>query len=163
MAARTVGATRGRAAGASWRAIHRALRDAVIGRRLGPGTKLPEDELAAIYGVSRTVVRAALQALAHDRLVRLEPNRGAFVARPGPHEAREVFKVREMIEPQVAALAAEAAQPHHAAGLAAHLEREHAALRAGDDGEAIRLSTQSGMMWTVAVGRPRRSWAIRAP
>jgi DNA-binding GntR family transcriptional regulator len=129
-----------RRASGSWRAIHRALRDAIIGHRLGPGMKLPEDEVATIYGVSRTVVRSALLALAHDRLVRLEPNRGAFVAKPGPREAREVFEVRELIEPQVAALAAGAAQPHHTTQLAAHLEREHAAVRVGDDSEAIRLS-----------------------
>lgn len=131
---------RERRASGGWRAIHRALRDAIIGHRLGPGVKLPEDELATIYKVSRTVVRSALQALAHDRLVRLEPNRGAFVAKPSPREAREVFEVRELIEPRVAALAASAAQAHHTAHLAAHLEREHTAVRAGDDGEAIRLS-----------------------
>src|SRR4051794_3499664 len=123
-----------------WRAVHAALRGAVIAHRLGPGTKLPEDELAAIYGVSRTVVRSALQALAHDRLVCLEPNRGAFVAKPSPREAREVFEVRGLIEPRVAALAASAAQAHHTAYLTAHLEHEHTAVRAGDDGEAIRLS-----------------------
>lgn len=129
-----------RRASGSWRVIHRALRDAIIGHHLGPGMKLPEDELATIYGVSRTVIRSALQALAHDRLVQLEPNRGAFVAKPSPREAREVFEVRKLIEPQVAALAASTAQPHHAAQLAAHLEHEHAAIRAGDDSEAIRLS-----------------------
>ena len=67
---------------ARWSPIYSALRDAIISHRLGPGTKLPEDELASIYSVSRTVIRAALQALAHDRLARLEPNRGAFVAQP---------------------------------------------------------------------------------
>ena len=69
--------------------------------------KLPEDELASVYSVSRTIIRAALQALAHDRLVRLEPNRGAFVAQPSIKEASEVFQARSLIEPKVAALAAE--------------------------------------------------------
>jgi DNA-binding GntR family transcriptional regulator len=123
-----------------WRAVHAALREAIIAHRLGPGTKLPEDELATIYGVSRTIVRSALQALSHDRLVRLEPNRGAFVAQPGPREAREVFEARGLIEPRVAALAADAAEPRHTSLLSMHLEREHAAVGTCDDGEAIRLS-----------------------
>ena len=78
---------------------------------LAPGTKLPEDERWAISSfVSRTIVRSALQALAHDRLVTLEPNRGAFVAKPTKLEAREVFEARALIEPKVAALAAEVAK-----------------------------------------------------
>ena len=65
-----------------WFPVYAGLRDAIVSHRLAPGTKLPEDELASIYSVSRTVIRAALQALSHDRLARLEPNRGAFVAQP---------------------------------------------------------------------------------
>lgn len=125
---------------ARWSPVYLALRDAVIGHRLAPGTKLPEDELASIYSVSRTVIRAALQALSHDRLVRLEPNRGAFVAQPSKKDAREVFEARALIEPKVAALAAEVARAEDIAILRRHLQREHEALDAGRDGEAIRLS-----------------------
>jgi DNA-binding GntR family transcriptional regulator len=125
---------------ARWSPIYNALRDAIISHRLGPGTKLPEDELASIYSVSRTVIRAALQALAHDRLARLEPNRGAFVAQPSKKDAREVFEARTLIEPKVAALAAAAATPGDVAILRSHLEKEHRALDTGRHGEAIRLS-----------------------
>ncbi|TIO37628.1 MAG: GntR family transcriptional regulator, partial [Mesorhizobium sp.] len=83
-----------------------------------------------IYSVSRAVIRAALQALSHDRLARLEPNRGAFVAQPTKQEAREVFEARALIEPKVAALAAEVAKPAEIAQLRLHLEKEHEALHA---------------------------------
>ena len=79
-------------------ALYLGLRNGILGHGIDPGTKLPEDELGAIYSVSRTVVRAALQALAHDRLVRLEPNRGAFVAKPTRTEAREVFEARALVD-----------------------------------------------------------------
>src|SRR5262245_63015782 len=92
-----------------WPQVYGALKDAILSHRLAPGTKMPEDELASIYSVSRSVVRSALQALAHDRLARLEPNRGAFVAQPSKKEAREIFEARALIEPRVAALAAAAA------------------------------------------------------
>jgi DNA-binding GntR family transcriptional regulator len=125
-----------------WTSLHQGLKDAIIGRRLMPGTKLPEDELAAIYSVSRTVVRAALQALSHERLVRLEPNRGAFVAHPSKKEALDVFQARALIESEVAAIAAMRAKPEDIALLRQHLEREHEALHAGRDSEAIILSAR---------------------
>jgi len=126
--------------GARWSAVYLGLRDAILTHGLRPGTKLPEDELGEIYSVSRTIVRSALQALAHDRLVTLEPNRGAFVAKPTKLEAREVFEARALIEPKVAALAAEQAMPKDVALLRRHLEDEHEAVHAGKDGEAVVLS-----------------------
>jgi DNA-binding GntR family transcriptional regulator len=127
---------------ARWSPIYYGLRDAIVSHRLAPGTKLPEDELASIYQVSRTVIRAALQALAHDRLARLEPNRGAFVAQPSKAEAREVFEARALIEPRVAALAAKAAKPGDIARLRQHLNKEHEAFQAGRDSDAIMLSAR---------------------
>ncbi|MCD7059728.1 GntR family transcriptional regulator [Pelagibacterium xiamenense] len=123
-------------------AVYSGVRDAILRHALAPGTKLAEDELGGIYGVSRTIVRSALQGLAADRLVILEPNRGAFVAKPSTREAREVFEARALLEPKVAALAAEVAKPGDAARLRAHLEEEHAATRAGKDGEALVLSAK---------------------
>jgi DNA-binding GntR family transcriptional regulator len=122
-----------------WSAVYLGLRDAILTHALTPGTKLPEDELGEVYSVSRTIVRSALQALAHDRLVTLEPNRGAFVAKPTKLEAREVFEARALIEPKVAGLAAETARPADIALLRHHKE-EHEAMHAGRDGEAVVLS-----------------------
>ena len=125
-----------------WSPAYLGLRNGILGHSIAPGTKLPEDELGAIYSVSRTVVRAALQALAHDRLVRLEPNRGAFVAKPSRTEAREVFEARALIEPKVAALAADIATHADAERLRRHLDAEHRAVHEGKDGEAVVLSAQ---------------------
>ncbi|TDK34337.1 GntR family transcriptional regulator [Rhizobium deserti] len=79
-------------------AIREALRNAIIDRRLAPGTKLSEAEVGSLFDVSRTVVRAALQMLAFEGLVRTERNRGAFVSHPSPEEARQVFASRRLIE-----------------------------------------------------------------
>ena len=125
-----------------WPQVYGALKDAILSHRLAPGTKLSEDELASIYSVGRSVIRSALQALSHDRLARLEPNRGAFVAQPSKQEAREIFEARALLEPRVAALAADTAKPGDISLLRAHLEKEHAALRAGQTGDAISLSAR---------------------
>jgi DNA-binding GntR family transcriptional regulator len=87
--------------------IRDQLRDAIIDRRLAPGTKLNEAEVGELFSVSRTVVRSALQMLSFEGLVRTERNRGAFVADPSPEEARQVFDSRRLIEPAVAMAAAE--------------------------------------------------------
>ena len=125
-----------------WPQVYGALKDAILSHRLAPGTKLPEDELASIYSVGRSVIRSALHALSHDRLARLEPNRGAFVAQPSKREAREIFEARALLEPRVAALAAESAKPRHISALRTHLDKEHEALRTGQTGVAITLSAR---------------------
>lgn len=120
--------------------VAEGLANAIHELRIAPGTKLGEDEIGEIYGVSRTLVRAALQQLAHGRLVTIERNRGAFVSRPSVREAREVFECRSLIEPRTARSAAERARPADIARLEAHLAAEHQALDARDIGRALRLS-----------------------
>jgi DNA-binding GntR family transcriptional regulator len=92
-------------------AIREQLREAIIDRRLAPGTKLGEAEVGALFDVSRTVVRSALQMLSFEGLVRSERNRGSFVANPSPEEARQVFDSRRLIEPALAAAAIERIGP----------------------------------------------------
>jgi DNA-binding GntR family transcriptional regulator len=79
-------------------AVYRDIHLAIVERRLPPGTRLPESHLAAVFGVSRTLVRQALQHLAHDHLVVLEPNRGARIAEPSIDEVRHLYQMRHLIE-----------------------------------------------------------------
>lgn len=120
--------------------IHEALHAAILDHRLRPGARLPEDELGAIYGVSRTVVRAAIQALALEHLVTIEPNRGAHIAEPSAAEARHVFEARSVIEPRLAALAAGRAGRADIEKLRWHVRKEAEALAAGEAGRALSLS-----------------------
>lgn len=80
------------------KAIRDTLRNAIVDRRLAPGTKLSEAEVGTLFDVSRTVVRYALQMLTFEGLVTTERNRGAFVSNPTPDEARQVFASRRLIE-----------------------------------------------------------------
>ena len=85
----------------STHAIVQSLTRAIVEHRLQPGTKLAEQKLADHFGVSRTLVRQALFQLAQNRLVTLEPARGAFVSTPSAEEARQVFAVRRMLETEM--------------------------------------------------------------
>lgn len=78
--------------------LYNEILDAILDHRLSPGIKLKEDELASIFSVSRTVVRRALLRLSHDRIVDIEPNRGATVIRPDIRKAREILGARRLIE-----------------------------------------------------------------
>jgi DNA-binding GntR family transcriptional regulator len=105
---------------------------AIVERRLMPGTKLVEQQIADVFSVSRTVVRQALNRLSRDGLVRLEPARGAFVAMPSIEEARQVFEVRRLVEGGLARqLAARIAAPQ-LAQLRAHLRDERNAVARSD-------------------------------
>lgn len=117
-----------------------ALALAIHEHRLPPRTKLGEDEIGEIYNVSRTVVRAALQSLAHVQLVEIQRNKGAFVASPTPREAREVFEARSLLEPHTARSAASRATPRDIEILKDHIAQEHLALDARDNGRALNLS-----------------------
>ncbi|SMX34602.1 GntR family transcriptional regulator [Actibacterium lipolyticum] len=117
-----------------------ALEQAIHEHRLPPGMKLGEDELADVYRVSRTIVRAALQSLAHNRLIELKRNRGAFVAQPTVAEAREVFEARALLEPRTARSAAERMTEADITALQAHIDAEHAAIDDGESGRALYLS-----------------------
>ena len=120
--------------------IAQRLTEAVHEHRVLPGTKLSEDEVGEVFGVSRTIVRQALRAMAHEGLVSIERNRGAFIARPSVKDAREVFEARALLEPQTARAAAERATAADVRLLEQHIEQEHAALATGQAGLALKLS-----------------------
>lgn len=116
------------------------IEGAILRHRIHPGMKLSEDEVGDTFGVSRTVARTALQALAHGGLVTIERNRGAFVSRPSIREAHEVFEARALIEPRIARMAAKAMTDEALARLQRQVDAEHEALENGDMGHALSLS-----------------------
>jgi DNA-binding GntR family transcriptional regulator len=80
-------------------AIFERIWRAVLEHRLPPGTKLVEDRLAELFSTSRAQVRDVLARLAHEGIIDMVPNRGAFIASPTPEQTREVFEARRLLEP----------------------------------------------------------------
>jgi len=126
------------AAGPTQRIVD-SITTAIVERRLMPGTKLAEQQIADIFGVSRTLVRQALNQLSRDRLVTLEPARGAFVAQPSVQEARQVFEVRAMLEAAMVRQLCANISDAQIAELRAHLEAEAMAVARTDVSGRTRL------------------------
>jgi DNA-binding GntR family transcriptional regulator len=88
--------------------IRQVLAADIRAGRVKPGEHLAETEIMRRTGVSRTPVREAVQLLQAEGLVVVSPNRGARVARPlTREEALTIYACRLVIEPSMAALAAE--------------------------------------------------------
>lgn len=121
--------------------VYSEIFDAVMDRRLVPGAKLTEVALCGIFDCSRATVRAALSQLAHDKIVLIQPNRGAFVWQPSAKETRDVFQMRRALECMVIDMLlalpdlATRLEPLHA--MVAH---ERKAFERGDRISWIRLS-----------------------
>lgn len=119
---------------------HRALRQAIIEQALLPGTKLPEDELGRHFGMSRTLVRAALARLQAQGLVDTLHKRTATVAQPSLEEARDAFAVRRALELEAVRLAIKHWSKEFEATLTAHVREEAEAFARNDPRVSTRLA-----------------------
>ncbi len=88
------------------RAVADAIRDRIVDGAYAPGERLYEEALAGDLGVSRNPIREALQVLAAEGFVEIEPRHGAKVAAIDARRATEIFEVRAALEGLVAELAA---------------------------------------------------------
>ena len=119
--------------------IVESLTRAIVEHRLQPGSKLAEQKLADHFGVSRTLVRQALFQLAQNRLVTLEPARGAFVSTPSVQEARQVFAVRRMLEAEMTRAFVREMTPARLRALREHVALEKAAVDSQAAAERVEL------------------------
>jgi len=117
-------------------------------RDLAHGDKLPpERQLAEFLGTSRNSVREALRALAQQGRLQSRPGDGTYVQQPEGEQAavlqqalaarkrrlREVFALRRILEPGLAALAAETATSSDLTRLKALVYDQQRAYETGQD------------------------------
>lgn len=75
-----------------------ALRDAILSGQFKPGDRLPEPQLADMFGVSRNPIREALQVLSNEGLVEISPRKGARVPLMSYDELAETIELRAELE-----------------------------------------------------------------
>ena len=88
-------------------ALAAALRREILDGERPGGSRLIERELCGEFAVARHTLRAALRSLEAQGLVRLEPNRGAEVARLDAEQVRWLYELRAALELEAAHLALE--------------------------------------------------------
>lgn len=120
--------------------VYAHIFDAILEHRLAPGTKLNEESLSEIFGVSRTIIRRALSRLGHEQVVVLRPNRGAVVASPSIEEARQIVFARRLVEKAVTELVIENAENAQLEKLKQLVTQEQSCFDRGDRGAGMRLS-----------------------
>lgn len=120
--------------------------------QLSPGDRLPAERvMAEMFGVSRTTVREGIKSLAEAGVLESRQGAGTFVRRvdepsvaqagslidailAGDYSLADVFDVRKMVEPEIAAIASGKAKPDEITRLEAILHRQEEAVRAGSSG-----------------------------
>ncbi len=85
------------------------IKDEILDQRLLPRQPLVEAELAARCGMSKTPIREALLTLGREELVEFSSFRGGRVRDFTAEDAREIYEVRELLEPFALGRAAQGA------------------------------------------------------
>jgi DNA-binding GntR family transcriptional regulator len=136
-----------------------ALTEAILRGELRPGQRLIETELSTSLGISRAPLREALRSLSKEGLIRIEPNRGAFVASPSPDEILHLALFRALVQGAAAKLVATYRENKTLDQLEAALTRQHEA--SGDEDWGAFLNAHWDFHMGICIGS-RNSYLAQA-
>jgi GntR family transcriptional repressor for pyruvate dehydrogenase complex len=146
--------------------VLRRLVEVLHAGHISPGDKLPpERELATLLGISRPAVREALRALSLLGIIDARPGRGTRVVESidalplepflfklllNRSRLLDLMEMRKIIEPEVAALAAERAGESARAAIQARFSEHERLVRETDDVEA---EADAGQQFHLALAK----------
>jgi DNA-binding FadR family transcriptional regulator len=155
--------------------IAEQIKQRILRGELRTGDRLPtENELAEQFGASRTAIREAMKTLAQQGLIDTRPGRGAMVINATAQATRhslellmrvehaggsaDLMEVREMLEPEIAALAARRATQDQVTAMQEAVQAMDASLQDADayiaaDNQfhrALAQGTQNVLMLALA-------------
>ena len=138
--------------------VAQALRDLITSRQLSPGESIPQAEMAAKLGVSRTPLREALGLLSAEGLVMIRPNRGAIVLKPTAVDMKDIYGIRIALETLGAELGAERISDAQILGMQSLQDQMH---QSTSWHEYLPLNHKFHSELYEAAGRPRLSQMIQ--
>lgn len=78
--------------------VYNILKDAILTKKLSPGSQIIENTISTHLQVSRTPIRSAMNQLADEGLIEMIPNRGAYVINPTRDEIVQAYELRKELE-----------------------------------------------------------------
>ncbi|TQS30324.1 GntR family transcriptional regulator [Microbispora sp. KK1-11] len=107
------------------------LRENVIDGSLPPGTRLSEETIGNLLGVSRNTLREAFRLLSHENLLVHELHRGVFVRKLAAADVADIYAMRRILE--TAGVRAAVTAPSEAVTeVRRHVEEGRTAAESGD-------------------------------
>ncbi len=79
-------------------ALYQQIKQKIIAFELYPGSRVTEQQLAELFGVSRTPVRQALQRLEIEGFLTIRPKQGCFIRSLDVDELMEYYEARIALE-----------------------------------------------------------------
>ena len=139
--------------------VRETIRTAILNGQLVGGTRLVQSDLANQLEVSTTPVREALRDLASEGLIRIDPHHGGVVSELDEDDLREVYQIRQRLEP----LALELAMPHLTDEILSRSEELHKAMSAApNSAEWVNLNRQFHMTIYEASNQNRLVTMVRS-
>jgi DNA-binding GntR family transcriptional regulator len=151
----------GKADPAADEAVYQAILRAIMEGKLKAGAKLRENQLAAIFAVSRERIRKVLHRLGAEQRLEMIPNRGARVPRPTLDDVRNVYEAHRVLEAGVLVQLIRTMDDALLALLDQHLAEERAAAERGDRAASVRLSGAFHIHLVDALGNASLSRFLR--
>ena len=134
------------------------IRSLVLDGALAAGGRINEVTLSGELGVSRTPIRAALQALVGEGLVEYRHNKGYFVRQFDVSEMFDAFEIRALAEGLAARLAAERGlSPEDEIEIEQSLQMAEEALKLSDLEEARSGYSKSNEIFHAVIHRAAQS------
>ena len=119
-----------------------SLREAIVTGRLEPKKRLTERELTQMMGVSRTVVREALRQLEAEGLVEVIPHKGPVVRELRQDEAKDLYRIRAVLEGLAARIFVEQANRETVNRLQKAVQSVVASYQKGDTSQVLSAKTR---------------------
>jgi len=78
--------------------VYKRLKEMILANEIHPGEKLKQEQIAAMFGISRMPLHKAFQMLEYEMLVENVPRRGFYVTVVDNTKLIDAFEVREALE-----------------------------------------------------------------
>lgn len=135
--------------------VYAALKAAIISGELAPGVPIDKAAICDEFRVSRLPVTTAINRLAYEGLVLIEPQRGSFIAPIRLGDVVEWMRARRALEVEVVGECARRAAPETFRTLERNLSYQQAAIAGSDYAMFMQMDVAFHSLLATSVGLDR--------